>query len=365
SESSVIAGLPWHGMHGRDTFVALPGLTLVKRDYKMFRAVVKSMSEMMNGPLFPSHREGRELKYHSIDASLWFIWALQQYYIISGNRAKIWKDYGKLIKKILNGYRKGTDFGFGMDKDSLISSYSDLYGLTWMNARVNDKPVTPRNGKAVEINALWYNAVCFALELAEKEKDQAFAKQWKTTPEKIRNSFIGLFWDQDKAFLADFADGARKSWDVRPNQIIAVSLRYSPLSDLMKRNVLYVVEKELLTPRGLRSLSPKNKAYKGNCEGNENERSARLHQGTAWPWLLGHYAEAKFNLDGNKALQEIQKIYSGFEAEMPEDGIGSISEYYAGDPPYKAGGAISQAWNVAELLRMQWLINQNKNKKEE
>ncbi len=363
--SSVIAGLPWHGMHGRDTFIALPGLCLIHRDYKTFRDVSSSMIKYMQGPLFPSHFENGQLQYYSADASLWFIWALQQYYLISGKRARIWKDYGKEIVQVLNGLREGIAKTINMDKDMLIYAEDELIPLSWMNARVDSKAVTPRRGKTVELNALWYNAICFALELAEKENNKDFIQAWSAIPEKLADSFISNFWNEDREYLADFVGTSGPDWSVRPNQVIAASLEYSPLSGLMKRKVLQVIKGELLTPRGLRSLSPKNPDYRGRCEGVAKDRESSLHQGTAWPWLLGHYAEASLKLYGKQVVPDIEKVLTGFEEEMTEDGIGSISEYYAGDPPYMAGGTISQAWNIAELLRIDYLMKKYKNQKED
>ncbi|MDZ7744070.1 MAG: amylo-alpha-1,6-glucosidase [Bacteroidota bacterium] len=364
-ESSVIAGLPWHGMHGRDTFIALPGLCLIHRDYKTFRAVSRSMIKKMQGPLFPSHRENTQLQYHSVDASLWFIWALQQYYLISGKKARIWKDFGKPIRQVLFGFREGKLDTVRMDSDMLIHAEDKDIPLSWMNACVDGIAVTPRSGKTVEVNALWYNAICFALEMAEKENDRDFIKEWKEIPEKLADSFNLNFWNEDRAYLADFIGDSGPDWSVRPNQVVAASLEYTPLSTMMKRNVLQVIKNELLTPRGLRSLSPKNPDYRGRCEGNVEERDSSLHQGAAWPWLMGHYAEASLKLYGKQIVPEVENLLHAFEKEMTEDGIGSISEYYAGDPPYMAGGTISQAWNVAELLRIDYMIRKFKMKKED
>jgi predicted glycogen debranching enzyme len=229
--------------------------------------------------------------------------------------------------------------------------------LTWMDAVVNGKPVTGRVGYAVEVNALWYNAIMFALELASEDNDTAFLKKWSKWPEKIKASFQDTFWDSERACLADVVNGEQKDWSVRPNMIFAVSMPHSPVGTYISNAVLVCVEKELLTPRGLRSLSPKNPDYKGRYAGNQVERDLAYHQGTAWPWLLGAFADAYLKLHGNTGAQYIEILYQRFEEEMHDNGIGAVSEVYDGDPPHSAGGAISQAWNIAELLRIKWMLD--------
>ena len=227
--------------------------------------------------------------------------------------------------------------------------------LTWMDAIVDGRLVTPRPGLAVEVNALWYNAVCQALHWSEK-KDKTFFKSWSHLPELIRESFVDQFWDQERGYLADYISGEFKDYSVRPSQVIAVSVDHSPLPIEMKKSILDVVEGELLTPRGLRSLSPKNEAYKGVYEGNQEKRDRAYHQGTVWPWLLEHYVTGVLKVHKNTGLSQVKKIFDGFEEEMSTRGIGSISEIYDGNPPHYAKGAISQATGVAALLRISEMI---------
>jgi predicted glycogen debranching enzyme len=243
-----------------------------------------------------------------------------------------------------------------MQENGLIHAGAEFKALTWMDAVVYDTPVTQRDGNPVEISALWYNAVKFALELAEAADDKRFTGQWKDVPALIEESFIPTFWYGDGGYLADcFRDGMQDI-SVRPNQVIAAAMRYSPLSMEMKKSILDVVEKELLTPRGLRTLSPKNPAYKGVYQGNQESRDEAYHQGTAWPWLLEHFCEAYLGIHKHSGLSLVKKLYYGFEEEMNENGIGSISEIYDGDPPHTGRGAISQAWSVAALLRIRRMI---------
>ncbi len=348
----IIAGFPWFGSWGRDTFVALPGLTLCVNDTRTFKAVIDTMVSRLKKGLFPNSFSDDEAFYNTVDTSLWFFWALQQYCIKTKDHISIWKSYSQEIKSILKFYREGTLYNIHMLPNGLIYGGKQGYAITWMDAVVGGKPVTPRIGCPVEINALWYNAVAFSLELAGKADDQTFIKKWKPLPEKIKNSFIKEFWDESKGYLADCIDGDFKDWSLRPNQVIATALVYSPLNDEMKKSVLEIVRHDLLTPRGLRSLAPSHPDYHGIYEGTQEQRDRAYHQGTVWPWLIEHFCEGYVQIYKNLAIPMLQKIIKDFEPTMTEHGIGTISEIYNGDPPHLPQGAISQAWNVAALLRV-------------
>jgi predicted glycogen debranching enzyme len=244
-----------------------------------------------------------------------------------------------------------------MNENGLISAGEPGKALTWMDAVVHGKPVTPRIGMPVEINALWYNAVCFSLEVAELAGDKEFFSEWKPIAEKIPASFMATFWNAGKGYLADYVDGDYKDWTVRPNMVFATSLDYSPIGEDEKEKVLDIIQRELLTSRGLRTLTPKHPGYKSMYFGDQAERDLAYHQGTVWPWLLGHFAEGYLKLYGKQGVSFIRSIFKGFEPVMTEHGIGTISEIYDGDPPHAPRGAVSQAWSVAELLRMNWLIS--------
>lgn len=354
-KTEVIAGFPWFGRWGRDTFIALPGLTLVRKDEKSFREVIQTLLGELKDGLFPNMGQGKNASYNSVDTSLWFFWALQQYAIFTGKKDTLWKDYGKYMKNILNKFAKGTHFNISMHTNGLLYQGEPGKALTWMDAVVHGKPVTARTGYAVEVNSLWYNAIMFALELAELSGDNAFVKKWSKWQEIIRESFKNTFWDEQKEYLADYVNGDFKDWSVRPNMIFAVSMPHSPVGSYIQTAVLRKVHQELLTPRGLRSLSPKNSDYVGHYLGDQVKRDNAYHQGTAWPWLLGAFTESYLRLYGKKGIEFVQSVYQGFEAEMTNYGIGTISEVYDGDPPHNGGGAISQAWNVAELLRIRWM----------
>ncbi len=357
NKSEVVAGYPWFGRWGRDTFIALPGLTLTRNDTKSFKDVTKTMLNELKYGLFPNVGSGSKASYNSVDTSLWFIWALQQLHNHKNNNTDIWSEYGKSIKKILNSFKRGTLFNIKMHDNGLIWAGEPGKALTWMDAIIDGQPVTARTGYAVDINALWYNSICFCLELANDSNDTSFISGWKKWPAIIKASYINTFWDKEKGYLADYVVGDKKDWSVRPNMIFAISLPHSTLNEEQSFSILNIVKSELLTSRGLRTLSPKNPMYQGRYKGDQKNRDRAYHQGTAWPWLLGAYSEAYLKVFGSSGIEAVADIYADFEKEMDDDGIGTISEVYDGDPPHKAGGAISQAWSVAELLRIKSMID--------
>lgn len=359
--ATIMSGFPWYNFDMRNKFGALPGLTLSVGDIKTFKAVIDTLvPDILKSLNAASYRQERNF-IRGIDDPLWFIWALQQYAHYTGDNRQIWKSYGKKITTILNAFLKGIDGIVEMHDNGLLYCIEENRPRTWMNCIVDGSQVTPRYGYVVEINALWYNTVRFALEVAESAGARSFIKSWKELPPKIADSFTTVFWEEEKGYLADNIRNGRADWSVRPNQILAGSLAYSPLNEDMKQKMLEVVTSELLTPKGLRTLAPKNPAYRGIYEGTQAEREISSHQGMVYPWLLGHYAEAYFRLYNKSAADNIKRLFNGFKEEMEIHGIGTISELYDGDPPHYPGGAISYAWNVAELLRMEQLILYYKN----
>lgn len=361
-KTEIISGYPWFGRWGRDTFVALPGLTMVTGELKTAKAVLDNMVQQMKGPLFPNMGIGEKAIYNSADTPLWFFWTLQQYGMYAKNTSKLWKEYGKYMKTILYGFKEGTLYNIKLHDNHLIYSGEQGYAVTWMDAVVDGKPVTPRIGYCVEINALWYNALLFAMQLASEAGDHEFVKDWQQTAELFPQAFINNFWDEKRGYLADYTHDGYKDFSVRPNQVLATSLPYTPLPEEMRNRILERVKSELLTTRGLRSLAPKNVLYKGIYSGNQSERDNAYHQGSVHPWLLGHFVEGYIAIHQKSALKLIKDIYYGFEDEMLEHGIGTISEVYDGDPPHSGAGAISQAWCVAELLRINAIIKQYEGK---
>lgn len=355
----ITAGFPWFGRWGRDTLIALPGLTLSRGKISMCKAAIDTLISDMRGPLIPNVGYGETAAFNSVDAPLWLFWTLQQYQKYAKiSKSKLWEEYGPVLKLILSGLSSEKVQGIKMLDNGLL--YANIPGkaLTWMDAVVDGKPVTPRYGLPVEINALWYNAIMFSLEMASLSNDHSFVSRWLPIADMIPASFKATFWEKERGYLADVVDGENKDFSVRPNMVFATSLPYSPVSEKIRQLILEKIKQELLTPRGLRTLSPKNPAYIGQYEGPIKDRDRAYHQGTVWPWLLGHFAEGWLKIHGRAGVSFIKDLYYGFEECMYDHGIGSISEVYSGDPPHQPGGAISQAWSVSEIIRIKDLINQ-------
>ena len=350
-DTLIVAGYPWFGAWGRDTFISLPGIALARQKLTLYRSVLDTQVNRMKDGLFPNMGTSGNFAFNSVDAPLWFFWSLQQYVLNGGSDCC--ERYGTAAKSVMNAYKNGTAYNIHVRENGLV--YADAPGkaLTWMDAVVNGIPVTQRRGYAVEINALWYNAVCFALEMAKVEKDDKFINEYEYLPELIKESFLNMFWDEKAGYLADYVnDEEGSNLFVRPNMVIAVSLPYSMLSMDQMKKVLDIADKELVTPRGLRSLSPANKFYKGTYSGNQEERDNAYHQGTVWPWLLGPFCEGWLKVYGVQGVQKVENLIYGFEDVMAEHGVSTLSEIHDGDPPHAPRGAISQAWSVGEVLRI-------------
>lgn len=351
--AEIVAGFPWFGLRARDTFMSLPGLTLSTGNIEAAKDIIASMVKILKGGLFPDSDGGHIGNYNSVDAPLWFIWTLQELEK-QDSTIDIWKKYKKPIIEILNAFKNGTSFGIRMHENGLIYAGEDGIPVTWMDAMANGTPVTLRKGYQVEVNALWYNAVSQVLIWAKDDKK--IYKEFQEIPGKIEQSFIGKFWHKEKQYLADYADENHVDFSVRPNQLIATSMDFSPLSNEQKKAVLDTVEKELLTSRGLRTLSPKNIAYKGFFTGDQYSRDLAYHQGSVWPWLLEHFVKGYLDVHKRSGLALAKRIYLEFEDDLAYRGVGSISELYDGNPPHDSKGAISHASSVASLLRIDEMI---------
>ena len=352
----IIAGYPWFGAWGRDTFISLPGLATARHGLILYRDVLDTQIERMKDGLFPNMGGENDPAFNSVDAPLWFFWAVQQYFVQGGTDA--WERYGSSAMAVLSAYKNGTAFNIHMRDNGLIYADSPGKALTWMDAVVFGSPVTPRRGYAVEINALWYNAICFSLEMARIHNDKKFIKEYGNLPALIKSSFLEIFWNEKLGYLADYVnDDEGRNTFVRPNMVIAVSMPHSMLDKEQMKKVLDVADKELVTIRGLRTLSPGNEFYKGKYGGNQEERDRAYHQGTVWPWLYGPFCDGWLRVYGQSGVQKVKKLIFGLEAVMSEHGISTISEIYDGDPPHSPQGAISQAWSVGEVLRMIELLN--------
>ncbi len=361
-ETRIKAGYHWYDSTTRDTFIALPGIALSGSTAKIFDEVLQSaLKYCYNG------RFARDISTHVInpvfdaDTSLWFFWTLQQYEKeTTKTKKQIWKEYGETLKTILNTFKSREHKTMRMDDNGLVWSDDLSHPLTWFNAENNYGPIVPRNGYVVEVNALWYNAVCYALELAKEAKDKTFLSEWGTMPEIIAESFNQIFWIESEKYLADYANHTHQNTEVRPNQLLACALDYSPLTEKRQRKVLAIITQELLTPKGLRSLSPESPRYEGESVGNVFVRDKATFNGSVHPWFVGFYVEANLKLFGNTYIPDGKTFLENFEEEINTHGVGLISAIYDGNPPFNPRGCISNAKNVAEILRAQWLLSDKK-----
>jgi len=353
---AIIAGYPWFGEWGRDTLISLPGLTFCCGRIRGGVDILTHLARFERQGLLPNvFSEGnKNHAYNTVDAPLWYFWAVQQLLKYTGNNeAVVEKNIWPSLKNILRQFLHGTIFNIYMDDNGLLHAGAEGRALTWMDACIDNRPVTPRYGYPVEINALWYNAVCFAAELAARFGDQEFYFQELIL--RIRQSFQKTFWIEEGAYLGDVYHNGKLDRSVRPNQIFAVSLPHSPLETDQGRQVFEKVRNELLTPVGLRTLSPRDPQYRGRYEGSSTSRDGAYHQGTVWPWLLGHFGEAwlKVAADREEAKDALRLYLRTFlRRHFLEAGVGCVSELFDGDSPHRPNGCISQAWSVAELIRL-------------
>jgi predicted glycogen debranching enzyme len=355
---TVIAGYHWFTDWGRDTMISLEGLTLATGRVTEAGWILRTFSQYIKNGLIPNmFPEGQQAGlYHTADATLWFFHALDRYLAASNDRVTLKILTPKLIE-IVDWHLRGTDFGIHVDPaDSLLSQGADGYQLTWMDAKVGDWVVTPRRGKAVEINALWYNALrLLSGWVAEMQTPEA-AQRFSDLAEKTRESFNKRFWNEKTGFLFDVVDGPESNINpgddpaCRPNQIFAISLTHPVLDKSRWEPVLSAVKEKLLTPVGLRSLAPENKDYKPKYDGDLRARDAAYHQGTVWAWLIGPYIDAWLRVYPDR-VPEAKALVEGFSPHLSEACIGSISEVFDAEKPHTARACIAQAWSVAEVLR--------------
>ena len=351
--TEVIAGYPWYGAAGRSTFIALPGLTL-EQGYKedCIDVLDTMVRDMHNGDF-----SGSASAEVAADAPLWFFWTLQQLERSIGASA-IWERYGKAMKSILAAYRSGFFGGcVALHENGLIWAEREGYALTWMNSVVNGVPQTPRAGYVVEINALWYNAVSYALALAKKCGDKEFVAEWKELPKRTKESFVARFYLNDKGYLADTVDMRSVNAQIRCNQIVACGLEYCMLDESQIVNILLTVRQHLLTPHGLRSLSPEDPAFESTYKENPIEQEAASKNGAVWVWPMMFYYESMFKLEGERFLAKGEEMFEAFDDYIQTYCIGSIAEYYDANPPFAPRGAFSQAWSVAALLYIRQLLD--------
>lgn len=354
---TVLAGLPWFTDWGRDTMIAFTGLTLCTKRFKEAEEILLTFARYIRHGIVPNMFPDDNMPplYNTVDASLWYFYAVYQY--LNYNPAAEAETFVKEqifphLKEIVSAYEKGTDFSIYMEDDGLIHAGSGLDQITWMDVRVGDWVATPRHGKPVEINALWYNALRIMESLCEKFDEDASA--YRTRAEQVKESFNAKFWDSSNQCLFDVVDGDEPDDHIRPNQIYAVSLPFSLLPEEQEKAVVALVEKELFVGCGLRSLAPDHPDYHGIYCGALAKRDAAYHQGTAWGFLLGGFFSAymKVNHHSSSAAENAVRMLEPVRKHLSDSGcIGSISEIFDGDAPHNPRGCYAQAWSVGEVLR--------------
>lgn len=360
-EEYILAGYPWFKARARDTFIALPGLTLAVGEIDEFHTImktcVKAIDDFIDGK--PISVKITEMEHP--DILLWAMWTIQQYgkYV---NYDDCVKRYGTLVEKIMEFLRNDKHPNLKVHENGLVYTNGRDKAVTWMNSSSYGRPIVPRSGYVVEINALWYNALLFSAELLESTGRKGVKKvieELRAQAETCAKSFHDVFLNE-YGYLLDYVDGAIKDWSVRPNMIFAAALDYSPLDKPEKKKVLDYCTKELLTPRGLRTLSPKSSGYNPMYTGPQSQRDYAYHMGTAWPWLEGFYLEAYLKLYQRSGLSFIDRQLVGFEDEMKLNCISTLPEMFDGNPPFRGRGAMSFAMNVAEILRIYMLLRKYK-----
>lgn len=357
-ERYILAGYPWFKCRARDQFIALPGLTLSIEEQDYFELVMKTAEKGL--------REFMEKKPLSVsiyemdkpDVPLWCVWAIQQFAKEAGKKCCV-ELYGKLLRDIIDYLLADGHPNLKLDDNGLLYADSKGEAITWMNSMVDGRPVIPRSGYIVEFNALWYNALCFVSAINREEGDEVKANELESVAERCKKSFVEVFLNE-YGYLYDYVDGKMMEWSVRPNMVFAVALDYSPLDKEQKRSVLDICTRELLTPKGLRSLSPKSGGYNPMYTGPQTQRDLAYHQGTAWPWLGGFYLEACLKLYKQTRLSFVERQMVGYEDEMFNHCLSTLPELFDGNPPFNGRGAISFAMNVAEVLRTLELLEKYK-----
>jgi predicted glycogen debranching enzyme len=345
---SVVAGYHWFEEWGRDAMISLPGLTLVTRRFDVARSVLRSFSAHCSQGMIPNRipEPGVEPDYNTADATLWMFWAAHKYLDCTDDHDFVGDELLPVFREIIEWHVKGTRYGISADEDGLLRAGSPETQLTWMDAKVGDWVVTPRHGKPVEINALWHHALRFLEELGVAHSGPS--------ADLVREQFQRRFWNERAGYLNDVVDGEqREDASLRPNQIIAASLPYPLLNPEQARQVVTVVKQHLLTPYGLRTLSPHDPRYRGVYAGDQRARDGAYHQGTVWPWLLGPLITAHLKVAEDKAAARAEAAgwLGPLWAHLQDAGLGQISEIFDGDPPHRPRGCIAQAWSVAEVLR--------------
>ena len=349
-ENYILAGYPWFKCRARDMFVSLPGLTLVNDEIEKFELFMetarKGIEDFINGrPL-----SVRIYEMEHPDVLLWAVWCIQQYANIV-SEVKCMEKYGDLLRAIMDFMLDGKHPGIELRENGLLWAEGKEAPITWMNSTSNGKPIVPRSGYIVEFNALWYNALKFCAQMCSAMNYTERGQMYEERALLAKDSFVNVFWNEH-GYLLDYVDEGSQDWSVRPNMIFAVALDFSPLDKKQQKSVLDLCTKELLTPKGLRSLSPKSSGYNPMYVGPQIQRDYAYHQGTAWPWLAGFYMEACLKVYKYSRLSFIERQLVGYEEELFYHCLGTLPELFDGNPPFHGRGAISFAMNVGGILRV-------------
>jgi len=355
-ETRILAGYPWLPARSRDALISLPDLIYKSENPQIYKTVLSTIISQVLSTLTSGSTNMNDYSDCRSDVPLWIVWCIQQLEK-RYPELDVWKEFGKSVKKIMNAYLE-HNISFRIDDNGMVYNVSDSVANTWMNSTIQGYPVTPRNGYAVETNALWYNAIMYAVEKSKLLGDRAFGKKWIDLAEKLKNNFIATFWDEERNYLADYVTYNFVNTQVRPNQLLACSVDYSMLDKHQIKAVLRVIEEQLMTAYGIRSLSPNDPRYTPHYRGNQDQREFAAYNGSVWPWLYAAYVDALAKIQPRMVMPAVEKFLETFDAEMMTAGISCISEMYHGDPPYHGKGAISSALSTAALLHLKRLENE-------
>ena len=355
-ETTVIAGYHWFGDWGRDTMIALPGLTLTTARPELARSILQAFAGSVDRGMLPNRfpDSGETAEYNTVDATLWFFEAARAYLERTGDWEFFRSGLYDVLAGIVDWHERGTRYGIRVDGDGLLMAGEPGVQLTWMDAKAGDWVVTPRIGKPVEIQALWYNALRVMEHIARTLARTAESIHYGKMAERAAGSFAAQFWNPSAGCLYDVVNGEERDAAIRPNQILAVSLPHTMLTPDQAVRVVDTVQRHLLTPFGLRSLSPSDPRYQGRYAGGQRSRDGAYHQGAVWPWLLGPFLKAYIAIHGGSAesRQQAAEWLAELRGYIAGQGAGQLPEIFDGDAPHRPGGCIAQAWTVAELLRV-------------
>lgn len=351
---TIIAGYHWFTDWGRDTMISLPGLCLATGRFEDAKKILAAFARRVDRGMLPNRFQdnGKEPEYNNVDGTLWYFIAVYKYLKATNNLPFVLQEILPVLKDIINWHHMGTRFHIHEEVDGLLYSGEEGVQLTWMDAKIGDWVVTPRTGKAIEIQALWYNALNICAELLELNNEKMESKMAVEKAGLVKENFLKQFWNKEKGYCYDVIDGEIKDPSLRPNQLFAISLPFPLLEGLQAQSVLKIVEEKLYTPVGLRSLPVEDPRYIGNYGGDALQRDSGYHQGTVWSWLLGVYVDAIFRIYGSNGNSRAKKVIKDFKYHIKDAGVGTVSEIFDGNEPHNPRGCIAQAWGVAEVLRI-------------